>query len=102
MNLAHEQFTDFWFRSKGVLFLATPHRGTQGKTISDHFLRTIGVVNSITYPPPQAPKGKGTAPAVVNLLEQKLQDSASSFTKKADAMMIASFHEDPNTIGLVR
>jgi hypothetical protein len=99
MNLAHEQFTDIWFRSKGVLFLATPHRDTQGKTISNHFLRTIGVVNSTTYPPPQAPKGQ---PAVINLLEQKLQDSASSFTKKADAMMIASFHEDPNTIGLVR
>lgn len=39
---------------------------------------------------------------MLNILEKQIQDNSSSFTEKADAMMVASFHVEPNARGLVR
>lgn len=93
MNIAYDRFHEVWLRSKGVVFLGTPHRGSPTATPAKLFGDILNVAWSASGGR-LFRRGVGT-----NLLRDLRRNSselvaiADSFTQRASALQIVTFYE---------
>jgi len=93
MNIAYDRFPEVWLRSKGVVFLGTPHRGSSTATQAKLFGDILNVA-WCTSGGPLFRRGVQT-----DLLRDLGRNSseliaiADSFTQRASALQIVTFYE---------
>lgn len=99
MNIAFERFSEVWSLSKGVLFLGTPHRGSD---VADMATIFGNIANAALYPT----GGRLFKRPVNTTLLQNLTHNSSQlnsigsvFTKRAAALKIVTFYETFETQG---
>jgi hypothetical protein len=93
MNIAYDKFPEVWLRSKGVIFLGTPHRGSSAAAIGKLF----GDIINVAWLASGAHRFRGGIRTA--LLEELRQNSpqlisiANTFTQRAGALLITTFYE---------
>ncbi|KAF2431165.1 hypothetical protein EJ08DRAFT_696835 [Tothia fuscella] len=89
MNIAYDRYPDVWFRSKAVLFFATPHRGTPTIPLEEL------ICNIIDSTLPQSSR-QSSLREKVRQNSHQLHSIADIFAQRANAMMITCFCETSN------
>lgn len=97
MNIAYDRFPEVWLRSKGVVFLGTPHRGSSTATQAKLFGDIINVAWS-------ASGGRLFSQGINTTFLRDLRPNSSeliaiadSFTQRASALQIVTFYEGKTT-----
>lgn len=93
MNRAYERYPDIWMRSKGVVFLGTPHRGSATADPA----KVFGDILNVAW---HASGGglfrRGVKTNLLRALSQnssELNGIADDFTERASSFSIATFYE---------
>ena len=93
MNIAFDRFPEVWLRSKGAVFLGTPHRGSLVANQAEVFGNIINVAwhaSGLHHF-----RGGVRTPLIRDLRQNssELVAIADSFTQKASTLLIVTFYE---------
>lgn len=97
MNKAYDRYPEIWMRSKGVVFLGTPHRGSATADPA----KVFGNILNVAW---HASGGgifrRGVKTNLLRALSQnssELMGIADDFTQRASSLSIATFYEQSVT-----
>ena len=97
MNVAFEKYYEVWERSKGVIFLGTPHRGS---TPADLAALLGDIANAVLSAPGPHLLGGGVSTSLLRTLKansEELNGISDVFTQRAGALAIETFFETYTT-----
>jgi len=97
MNIAFDRFPAVWLRSKGVVFLGTPHRGSSIASQAEVY---GNILNVAWHASGLHHFRGGVRTTLIRNLSQnspELVAIADSFTQRASTLLIVTFYEKYNT-----
>jgi len=97
MNIACDRFPAVWLRSKGVVFLGTPHRGSSIASQAEVY---GNILNVAWHASGLHHFRGGVRTTLIRNLSQnspELVAIADSFTQRASTLLIVTFYEKYNT-----
>lgn len=98
MIMAYDEYPDIYIRSKAIVFLGTPHRGSESANFATVISQIANVAWKLT-PGPAVMRTGSTGISNTRLLNtlslgsEELMDISSTFRHRASDFLICTFYE---------